>query len=61
MDAKETFKIAKGGLAKARRNYDATARVLVNKLVDQNEKTSSDEEGFEKYSNDMNSNKRFKN
>ena len=61
MEAKESFKVAKGGLAKARRNYDATARVLVNQLVDQNEQTSSDEQGFEKVSNDMNSNKRFKN
>ena len=43
MEAKETFKVAKGGLAKARRNFDATARVLVGKLVDQNELTSSDE------------------
>ena len=61
MEAKDSFKVAKGGLTKARRNYDATARVLVNQLVDQNEQTSSDEQGFEKFSSDMNSNKRFKN
>ena len=61
MEAKETFKVAKGGLAKARRNFDATARVLVSKLVDQNELTSSDEQGYEKYNSDKNSNKRFKN
>ena len=61
MDAKDSFKVAKRGLAKARRNYDATARVLVNQLVDQNEQTSSDEQGFEKFSSDMNSNKRLKN
>ena len=54
MEAKESFKVAKGGLAIARRRFDATARVLVGKLVDQNEQTSSDEQGYEKYINDKN-------